>query len=175
MQTIILPGYFVGNRKWAKEVKNNLNLPQVVLLHEWRHWTQGDLSINYEVEVILEEITGKRTNIIAKSVGTEITMHIIPMAMDWIGKVILCGIPTPGTKEGVRNLFQKGLSLLKPDKMICFQNTGDPFASYKQIKAFLGEIAPKIQVIEKPRSDHDYPYYEDFRSFLTARNVEGLI
>ena len=42
---------------------------------------------------------------------------------------------------------------------------------YKDIKIFIGSINPKIKIIEKPRSDHHYPYPEDFQKFLLKSSL----
>ena len=176
MKTIILPGYSPHNKDWALEIKKELKLGNNVLVHEWRHWKSPSLSLSlrYELSEILRKTGKDKVNIIAKSVGTRIAMYLIAKIPNQINKVILCGIPTKAESKTVNKIYTSGLSLLSPSQVIIFQNTNDPFASYSDIKKFIGKLNPKInkfvsseiKVIEKPGSDHHYPYSLDFLKFL---------
>jgi hypothetical protein len=168
MKTIILPGFSVSNKEWAYEVKENLQLGHDVLVHKWKHWTSGSFSVKYETEKILKTIGKDDLNVIAKSVGARIAMHLIPLLGDQIKKIILCGIPTKFESETARILYKAGLSQLGPEQVICIQNTKDPLANYSIIKKYISTVDPKIKVIEKPRSDHHYPYTKEFESFLSS-------
>lgn len=168
MITIILPGYSVNNREWAYEVKEKLDLNHEVIVHEWQHWKEGSMSIPREVEKIRDLIRTNSFNICAKSVGTRVAMHLIPMVLNKLGKVILCGIPTRGDSEVTRVLYHSTLQLLGEKDIICLQNKADPFASFADIEKFIHKINPKITVIEKERSDHEYPYFGEFQAFLAG-------
>src|SRR3989344_486476 len=166
MKTVILPGYSPHNRDWAIDIKKKLKLDHEVLVHEWRHWSGlGSLSANYEVGKILEKVGKDKVNIIAKSVGTRVALQLLVKIPKQISKVILCGIPTKGEGETAKKNYAP-LADFSPTRILVFQNTKDPFAKYKDIKKFIGSINPKIKIIEKPRSDHHYPYPEDFQKFL---------
>jgi len=168
MRTIILPGYSLHNKEWAEEAVKNLtiNTKDEIFIHEWRHWSKkAGLSIKYEVGKIVEEIGKDKVNIIAKSVGTMVTMHILQRIGDRIEKIILCGIPSVSTER--EKLFASSLLAFPSEKIICFQNKNDPFTSYKEVRKFMLGINPKIKVFEKPRSDHHYPYYKDFQNFIS--------
>lgn len=164
MKTIVLPGYSVHNKEWAEEVARNLGSKAQV--HYWRHWTEGgSLSLKYEVERIIEEIGKEKVDIIAKSVGTMISMEVLFKVPDFIQKIILCGIPTVSRER--LELFRKALRHFPVLNIIIFQNSKDPFASFEEVKNFMKSVNPKIKVIEKPRSDHNYPYVKDFKDFLS--------
>ena len=36
----------------------------------------------------------------------------------------------------------------------------------EEVKNFMSKVNPKIKVVKMPRSDHHYPYPEEFRRFL---------
>jgi len=167
MKTIILPGYSPHNRDWAEDIKKDLSIKYPVTIHEWRHWTSGSFSLVKEIVSILKKVGKEKINIIAKSVGTRVAMHLATKIPKQINKVILCGIPTRGESDTVRETYSKGLASLSPTQVIVFQNTKDPFANYKDIEKFIHSINPKINVVEKSRSDHHYPFSEDFEKFLT--------
>ena len=171
MKTIILPGFSVHNKDWAEEVATNLN--NNATPHSWLHWKNGkpNLNLKEELKNILKEVGEEKVNIIAKSVGTMVTMHLLKALPNKIEKIILCGIPL--VSEERKKLFTTPLPDFNPKNIIVFQNTKDPFASYEGVKKFMKGVNPKIKVIEKERSDHNYPYFEDFKEFITAsRNAD---
>ena len=166
MKTIILPGYSPHNKEWALEIKKDLNLGHEILVHEWKHWSDSSsLSLRYEINQILEKVDKDNFNIIAKSVGTRVAMQLLVRIPKQINKVVLCGIPTKGEGETAKKNYAP-LADFSPTRILVFQNTKDPFAKYKDIEKFIGSINPKIKIIEKPRSDHHYPYPEDLQKFL---------
>lgn len=167
MRTIILPGYSPHNKNWAEEIKEKLNLGHEVMVHNWEHWQKGgSLSAKKEVLKILKEVGEDNVNIIAKSVGTFITILLIPRLKGQISKIILCGIPS--VSDTRKEKFKEGLKDFNVGKIICFQNSRDPFATFAEVQTFLKEINPKIKVVEKERDDHNYPYPEDFQKFLAS-------
>lgn len=167
MRTLVLPGFSLNNKEWAQEIKERLNLGHEVKVIFWQHWEKGgSLAMNYELQKIIKLIGEDEVNIIAKSVGTRVSMNLVPKITKQINKLILCGIPTKGRSESVKKLYREGLSPLSPSQVIVVQNTKDPFANFKIIEKFIHSINLKIKVVEKQRSDHHYPYTEDFQKFL---------
>jgi predicted alpha/beta hydrolase family esterase len=166
MKVMILPGYSLNNKQWAYEVAEKLEPGFVSIVHEWDHWSKGSFALKQEINKILEEIGSEKVNIIAKSIGTKVAMHLIPNVINKLNKVILCGIPIKFENGSVRALYKDGLLKLG-DNVICFQNTADPFSPFNTIKDFIQTVNPNIPVIEKPRNDHEYPYFDDFKSFLS--------
>ena len=120
--------------------------------------------MKYELAKILEELGGDKFNIIAKSVGTYVSAKLTLQVVNQIEKIILCGIPSTSDKR--KEIYQKAFAGFSSQKIICFQNLSDPFANYDEVKKFNHSINPKIQVKKMPRSDHHYPYSEDFQKFL---------
>lgn len=163
MRTIILPGYSPSNKEWALEVSEKVGGNAIV--HEWRHWTSGSLSVKYEVAKLSEVIGNEKVNIIAKSVGTRIAMHLLATHATQINKLILCGLPIRWEKK-IADTSYKELVDLRPSQVLVFQNTKDPLGNYVVIRKFIDQINPKITVVEGDRSDHNYPYSERFRKFL---------
>ena len=169
MLTIVLPGYSSGNSAWAKSIAERVNLDHSIIVHEWRHWKEGGtLSESYEIQKIIDEIGNSKVNIIAKSVGTRITMNLIDKVVNNIEKIILCGIPTKFEGAGIRDLYTKGLKSVPPAKILVIQNSGDPFSPYIVVNEVIHSIEASIKVIEKPANTHDYPYFEDFELFLQS-------
>ncbi|OGM27342.1 hypothetical protein A3A76_02475 [Candidatus Woesebacteria bacterium RIFCSPLOWO2_01_FULL_39_23] len=177
MKTLILPGYSEHNRDWAEEVAKNL-MPSAksnitksgkkrsqIIVHVWDHWSKGgSLNINSEVEKILVEVGKEKVNFIAKSVGTKVLMSVVPRIKEQINKVILCGIPIDPVG------YAKVLKQIGYDNLVIFQNSQDPFMPYKAIKLYIKAVDKNIKVIEKPRFDHSYPYYYDFKLFLKGKS-----
>lgn len=164
MKTIILPGYSPKNRDWAEDLKKNMNLGYEVAVHEWRHWAGGSFSMANETEKIVEEIGQDRVNVIGKSVGARVAMRVLPLVKDRIEKIVLCGIAS--VNDEAKKTFGDALFGFPPSKIICFQNVRDPFVPYSHAERFIHGINPKISIVEKLRSDHHYPYPQDFQNFL---------
>lgn len=167
MKTIILPGYSPKNKKWAYEVRKKLNLEHKIMVHEWEHWEGGSMSLNKEKERILNLIKKDKINIIAKSVGTRVSMYLIPVIKDQLNKLVLCGIPTKFENKDTKKVYSDGLTRISAGMILVIQNKKDPFASSEIIKKIIREINPKIEVVEKDRSDHNYPYFQELQSFLS--------
>jgi hypothetical protein len=94
-----------------------------------------------------------------------VAMNLIPIISDQVEKVILCGIAGV-SGENRRNLLKKVVETVPVEKILCIQNAKDRFVPYQEAVKFYHETSPKLKVIEKPRSDHHYPFSEDFINFL---------
>lgn len=170
MKTIILPGYSPRNKEWAEEIKSDLGPEIEVAIHEWEHWQKdkvSSLSISREKDKILKNIGDEKVNIIAKSVGIKVLMHLLPNIKYQIKKVIICGIPLNLQSEKPKVLLRKGINLLSPSRVVVLQNEKDPMANYEVIEGFIHSIDRKIEVKKMPRSDHHYPYFDEFKDLLT--------
>ena len=78
METIILPGFSEKNKDWAEEVKKNLKGESTVI--SWAHWEMGEAEKEWttkEAQKIEENYKNKTINIIAKSMGTVVTMKVL--------------------------------------------------------------------------------------------------
>ncbi len=169
IRTIILPGYSLYNRVWAHEIAHALSKNDLkVFVHEWMHWKRGSFIAEREVKRVLDDVNNVKVNILAKSVGIRIAVELVKAKPDILHRVILCGIPFRGMYEGAKKNITEGFTNMDPQKIIIFQNTQDPFGSYKLIRDFVWEINPQISVVEMPRKDHNYPYPIDFSDFLLS-------
>lgn len=168
MKTIILPGFSPHNKDWALDIARHLKLAKYdCFVHFWRHWERGgNLSLNYEIEQIIKLAGDGKVNFVSKSVGTRVTTFLIPRLSGQIVKIIFCGIPLRGFADATKAKFKETLSAFPHDKIVCFQNENDPFGSFERVYKFIKKVNSGIEVIEKPGSDHEYPYFDDFASFL---------
>lgn len=161
MVTFILPGYSSHNQEWIDAVAKNLNVEGEIRPIYWDHWQDESQKFNPEEKGRL--LSGlapqKLVNIVAKSVGTLVASYIIGEIPQQINKVIFCGIPVNDLSAEEIERIKKVIRDLG-DKIICYQNENDPHGSYDQIKGI-------TKAISKPRSDHEYPYYEEFDKFLS--------
>lgn len=165
MQTVILPGYSSHNREWADLTANKIVVEGIVRAIFWDHWTDPD-QLFYPKEkaaLIYRHAKGDKLNIVAKSIGTLVAAYIIGDVPDQVNKVILCGIPLHDISDEEKNTILENLNKLKTTQIVCFQNESDPHGSFKEVREFLPE---SIKVESKPSSDHEYPYFFDFNSFL---------
>lgn len=168
MVTFILPGYSPQNKIWAEDTANKLNLNQEMRPVFWNHW--GDPSKEFDpqekVRLIIDVARQNSINIIAKSIGSLVASYIIQEVPERMQKVIFCGIPLNDINEEQKEVIRKALEGFPEDKITVFQNIDDPHGTYDQVSDFLAKVNSKINIISKNRSDHEYPYYKEFREFL---------
>lgn len=168
METIVLPGFSLKNKAWAEEVRTILNSRFPTTVANWAHWGTGHAESGWmeqEAEKIVGLIQDEHVNLVAKSIGTAVAMRILESKPDLVDKVILCGVPVRDFEKGDENLYES-LRIFREDKILCIQNSDDNHGSYAEVEKFLHSINPRLVVISKPRSDHEYPYTDDFINFL---------
>lgn len=167
MITFILPGYSAHNKDWVLEVAKNLTIEGEIRPILWDHWTDPEKSFKAESKAqdVVDVLLKDKCNIIAKSVGILVAILIIKEIPDRVEKVILCGIPSVSEKR--LKIFKDAFKNFPPEKVVCFQNSKDPLASFVKVKEFMSKVNPKIRVVEKPRTDHNYPYPSNFQDFLS--------
>lgn len=169
MNTLILPGYSINNKEWAEKTKIQISPYFPTIIHMWKHWqtdTKEENWIQTEVTSILNLIGNDKLNIIAKSIGTLVTTFVLKSFPEKVNKLILCGIPLKDiNKKDLQNYAY--LKKIPYGNILCIQNENDPHASYEEVKNFLSTTVDyRINIVSKPRNDHEYPYPEEFINFL---------
>ena len=165
-QTIILPGYSLKNKDWAESVAKELGS---VFVHHWSHWTSEEKPpdwIDVEIEKIKGEIDGKQVNLITKSLGTYFAVRLVKETPSMCQKLILCGIPLNDLSNKEKAEYQ-AVGQIPAENVLVIQNETDSHGTYAEVEPFVHMINPQITVVSKPRDDHEYPYPEDFKDFLT--------
>ncbi len=168
METIILPGFSLKNKTWADDVRTSLSPALSATVVNWAHWETGNAEsgwIEQEAEKIVGVIQNRHVNIIAKSIGTAVAMEVLRLRPNLIDRIVLCGIPTRDFATGDENRYGL-LKTFPEDKILCIQNSIDPHGSYAEAEKFLHSINLRLSLVSKPRSDHEYPYTDDFINFL---------
>lgn len=170
MQTLILPGYSLANKDEAEKIQNDLKPNMETVVWYWPHWKTGQTETGWleiEAEKIVTSLKQDQVNIVAKSIGTMVAMILLKRIPHQINKIILCGIPLGDFLAG-NDQFYEALDFPPAENILCIQNENDNHGSYESVEKFIREINPEIKIISKPRSDHSYPYSEDFMAFLKA-------
>lgn len=168
MNTVILPGYSLKNKSWAEDIQKELALLFTASVVNWEHWETGKSEagwIEKEARKIIESIKSKQVNIIAKSIGTVVAMVILKLSPETVGKLILCGVPIIDFHPSDEEYYQP-LKNYQPENFLCFQNEDDNHGKYNEVKKFLRSLNQRLEIISKPRSDHEYPYGKEFIDFL---------
>jgi predicted alpha/beta-hydrolase family hydrolase len=165
--TFILPGYSLRNKNWLEETASALKTDGFVRPIFWDHWIDPSQKFDAKekADLISRHAKGDSINIIAKSIGTLVTAHIINQIPKQIHKVIVCGIPLRDISDNNKEIIKQALESLDSKKVICFQNINDPHGTFDEVKSFLSE---KIKVVSKDRADHDYPFFDIFNNFLIS-------
>ena len=168
MVTIILPGYSAHNKTWLEETAEKIGVTGEIRPIYWDHWDDPARKFDKKEKArLIDGVAGKRmVDIIAKSIGTLIASYILQKSPDKIRKIIFNGIPLNDIKEEDKEIIKSALKLISPENIICFQNELDPHGSFEAAKMFLSEVNPEIKIVSKLRSDHEYPYFEEFHNFL---------
>jgi predicted alpha/beta hydrolase family esterase len=169
MNTIVLPGYSVSNKEWAENVKKELEAVSPVTVVNWLHWETGKTEVNWvekEAEKIINSLRGEQVNLLTKSIGTVVAMVVLRAKPELINKIIFCGVPLYDL-GGKGDQYYRLLKNFQADKFLCFQNENDHHGSFKDVEQLLHSINSNLKVISKPRSDHEYPYPDEFIRFLT--------
>lgn len=168
MKTVILPGFSPKNKTWVEEVKAELNSTIPCEVVYWKHWETGTTEtgwIDTEARRI-SELIQDNTSIIAKSIGTAVAMEVVRKKRDLMDKLILCGIPTKDFQDGDDKRYDI-LKIFPSNRVLCIQNLEDNHGNFDEVEKFLHSVNPKLKIVSKPRSDHEYPYFEDFKNFLS--------
>lgn len=173
MVTFILPGYSLHNKDWAETTAKELNLPHEIRPVFWSHWDDPthEFDSKEKVRLIVDVARQNEINIVAKSIGTLVAAYILEKVPDRIQKVIFCGIPLNDANlmnDDTKEVYRSVLKGFPAEKILVFQNTKDPLASFEEVKNFLAGVNPEIKIIAKERSDHEYPYYKEFEDFLKS-------
>jgi pimeloyl-ACP methyl ester carboxylesterase len=173
MRTFILPGFSLKNRDWAYQIKEALVSKLPVEVVEWEHWNSGNTDfaswaewLKRETSRVLNQIGEEKVNILAKSAGTLVAMNVLKTKPSLINKLLLCGIPIRDVSEGDKVMYEM-LKNFSGDKVICIQNENDNHGNFREVKEFLDSINPEIEIVSKPRDDHEYPYPDEFMKFLS--------
>jgi len=167
VNTILLAGYSSSNKVWAEDVKKALDPHVPINIHYWNHW-ENEREENWkvkEVEIIIKTIGTDKVNILAKSIGTLVAMHVIKKIPTQINKLILCGLPLGDLVTGDNKDYELLKNFTKETVMV-IQNENDPHGSFESVKKLISSINPGIEIIPKPADNHDYVYSYDFLKFL---------
>jgi len=171
MDVLILPGFSPKNKTWAQAVQKDLNPFSPTTYVAWSHWETGKAEDQWaedEAGKINTNSQGKQLNIIAKSLGTLVTMIILKSKPELINKIILCGIPITDLRKDDEKYYEQ-LAIFPSDKLLCIQNIDDNHGSYIAVEKFLHSLNPDIKMISTPRANHEYPYSKLFLDFLNKK------
>jgi predicted alpha/beta-hydrolase family hydrolase len=165
MQTVILPGYSPSNKEWSDLLAEKIEVEGVVRPIMWDHWldTSQLFYPKEKANLIARHARGETINIIAKSIGTLVAAYVINQIPNQIGKVVICGIPLNDITDEEKAEIKNALQSVRTENLICFQNDNDPHGSYADVKSLIGE---EINLISKPASNHEYPYYDEIKTLL---------
>lgn len=166
MTTFILPGFSPHNEIWAKEAQKELG-PEAQVVR-WPHWDTGNKEpdwLNLEAQKIVTPLE-EPVNILAKSIGTAVAMKVTAQKSDLVKKIILCGIPFTNFTPSDEAIYGP-LKTFPVEKILVFQNRADPYGAYNVVEPLLHHLNPQLKIVETPRDDHEYPFFDEFKKFLT--------
>lgn len=168
MVTIIIPGYSSHNKKWLEDTAASISSDGEIRPIYWGHWDDPIIKFDPRLKAnLLDAVSGKRVvDIVAKSIGTLVASYLIQKSPEKIRRVIFCGMPLNDIGEKEKEIIKNALSKIPSENVICFQNSEDPHGSYDSVKNFLSGHESDVEIISKPRDDHEYFYQDDFNKFF---------
>ncbi len=168
MVTVIIPGFSAKNKEWADEAAKSLNTGGTIRPLYWDHWTDPNakFSAAEKARLVTDLAENEQINIVAKSIGTLVASYAILKNPVKIRKVIFCGIPFNDISEEDKEVIKEAMKMIPSVSIICFQNEEDPHGGFDQLKMLLSGFGSSIEAISEPAENHEYPYYQEFRSFL---------
>ena len=170
MQTLIIGGGSFKNKAWVDELKTQLEPEIATWPFYFQVWETGEgvngLDFPLELDKALKMVGDQKFNLLCKSVGSMLGMLILEKIPDQVEKIIVCGFPL---YDFPAEDFEKYIVLNKfpTGNILCFQNNADPHGSFAEAKSFIEKVNPDIKIVEKVAETHDYPYFQDFKDFLT--------
>lgn len=169
MKYLILPGFSEKNKVWAYEVRDELEKVGVTSeVIEWDHWASGveaDFDFKREGEKVLKEVGNGDFGIIAKSIGSVLTSRLLKVFFERCARLVLLGIPLKSFTEKDKESFEI-FKNFPSEKLLVFQNSQDPYGSYKEVREFMRSLNPKITVTMLLRDDHNYPINDILLNFV---------
>jgi hypothetical protein len=76
-------------------------------------------------------------------------------------------VPLNDLTDEDKNHYTALVSIPTNDILV-IQNENDNHGTFAEVESFIHTINPQIQIVSRPRDDHDYPYPEDFKAFLAS-------
>lgn len=158
MKVLILGGNSRRHYDWTRQLGAYfVTAGHEIVLHDYRHWATGDetTDVDYELAQLASLMNDEKDYaILAKSIGTVITVLGVKQGVLRTSRCVLLGIPY---KVAVGQLadFDADLKLLP--STIVLQNEYDPYGSAEEVASHLAVVQnPAIKLIETPGDTHDY-------------------
>lgn len=157
MNALLLPGNSSRHIEWIENLKLALatHFQQTETQH-YKHWeTDGDVAdIDYEISAAQSKAERLHPYVvIAKSIGTAISVKGVAGGKLKPEKLILLGVPINGGAP--KDLFSRWLQEI--DVQVVFvQNTNDPLGSFSDVQAAFKGKSNNVSFIELQGKTHDY-------------------
>jgi len=168
---LFIPGFSIVNKDEAYNITGKLKEEgKQVYVHEWQHWKDANVEWDKakEKELILAkiaELAPDKIFIIGKSIGTFVTMQLIPEVSSKLLGLILMGIPSKDIANDEHKIYPETLKQVTCPIYV-IQNESDPHSDLNLIKKLLSNIV--YTLIIKEASDHRYNYPEEILPIIKA-------
>lgn len=170
---VFLPGKSLKNKEEGENIRKELIEDGYdVYFHQWRHWLDEtvEFSINEEVNLIaekLKEYSFEELFIIAKSIGTYVSLQILKQNIYDINHLVLMGIPFRDLNESEMAEYAEVLPIYD-GQITIIQNREDDHGTIRDIQPLLN-TGFKHDLIVKESTDHRYNYPEILKLILALR------
>jgi len=157
MNALLLPGNSSRHGEWIENLKLAIadRFERVETQH-YQHWQSGGDKADFEYEISVAQSKVELLEpyiIIAKSIGTAISVKGVADGKLKPEKLILLGVPINGGLS--KDLFNGWLSKISVP-VVFVQNSNDPYGSFAEIKAAFTGKSKSLKFVELPGETHDY-------------------
>ena len=171
MDLLILGGNSQRNKEWVYKVNSFVgDLFEDTLVHEYRHWQNGEEMIDFDAELKITADEAQALSdygVFAKSVGSLLTITLIDSNELKPVFCVFAGVALKLAKESDIDIEHLVKSLKCP--VVIIQNDKDPVGTFAEVSAIASGL-DNVQVVETVGDDHSYDDLELIRSEL-ERNL----
>ncbi len=170
---IILPGNGLTNKEWAEKARDFFaNHFKSVTIQYYDHWSNKSELIDMDIELkkFTDTVNALSGNvaILAKSVGTVLTMYAIystSIDVSRITKCVFVGLPPEWARTKGFDIDGWSTAFTIPTTLI--QNDNDPVATAEGIrKEQMGGKFKNMTLIEVKGDDHAYGDFDEIGRYL---------
>ncbi len=155
MNYVFLPGFSPHNEEEMNSIASYFGEQGApIFTHRWRHWDNQSVNFDISVEVqrIIDELANLEVDLqqdgfvlIAKSIGTRVSMGLISKFHVKPSKLVLMGIPVNGLKEDSLEAYRQVLKAADFELFV-LQNAQDPYGGVEEVRGFLRSVTDSMKV-----------------------------
>lgn len=172
MKLLFFSGNSLRNRDFAHEAEAKLkDMFEATYIQEYKHWETGKewIDLPHELEVLKGSNQTGEYGVVAKSIGTVLTVQAITQSIIKPKFLLLLGLPLGYITKDYPEFGQALVDINLPTVII--QNDNDPVGTAQDAQAYLPETLKQclITTIGQTHDYEDYPLLREQLANLQKR------